>query len=299
MARPVAVTEDEAMKAARANRSAEASTASRPSGLYATSRVVSDLGECYFYHTFDLPEYGLVPGDWDLRSNVGRYFGGADFSGKRVLEVGCASGFLTFEMENRGADVVAFDLCEDYDFHPVPYARTDHVGFQRSFKETNSRKLNNSWWLARRALGSKARVVYGTAYDIPPSIGSVDVATFGCILLHLRDPFLALQSALRLTRGTVVITEQRQMSWQRRLRLWLGGPSAAAFMPDFRKTEPRVVWWYLTPTVIRRMIGVLGFEDSTVTYHSQIFQGRKTPMFTVVGRRTCESNSPKLPLTVG
>ena len=205
------------MNRTRARRTA----ASEP---YARPRHVFDLDECYFYHTLKLPGFGVVPGDWDLRANVDRYFGEVDFHRKRVLEVGCASGFLTFEMERRGADVVAFDLSKDFDFDPVPYERTDHRAFQREFKQTNSQKLNNAWWLAHRAVGSNARVVYGTAYDIPKSIGPVDMATFGCILLHLRDPFLALQNALRLTRETVVITEQRQMSWMRRLQLWLGGP---------------------------------------------------------------------------
>jgi hypothetical protein len=29
-------------------------------------------------------------------------------------------------------------------------------------------------------------------YDMPPAIGPVDVAVYGSILLHLRDPFRAL-----------------------------------------------------------------------------------------------------------
>jgi SAM-dependent methyltransferase len=254
--------------------------------VYAFPRVVTDPRECYFYHTLDLPGFGTVPGDWDLRAGVGHYFGGFDFRGRRVLEVGCASGFLTFAMERQGAEVVAFDLSEDFDFDPVPYARTDHEGFRQGFKQANSRRLNNGWWLAHRALGSRAQVVYGTAYDIPTAIGPVDAATFGCVLLHLRDPFLALQNALRLTRDTVIITEQMQMSRWARLRLWLAGGSAAAFLPDGRRCEPKVVWWYFSPGVIRRMIGVLGFEDAAVSYHTQTFQGRPMPMFTVVGRRT-------------
>jgi predicted nicotinamide N-methyase len=38
---------------------------------------------------------------------VDPYLGNFDFVGKRVLDVGAASGFLTFEMEKRGAEVVA------------------------------------------------------------------------------------------------------------------------------------------------------------------------------------------------
>jgi hypothetical protein len=38
--------------------------------------------------------------------------------------------------------------------------------------------------------------------------------------------------------------------------------------------------------VIKQMLGVLGFEDTTVNYHVQRFAGKRKPLFTVVGRRT-------------
>jgi hypothetical protein len=34
------------------------------------------------------------------------------------------------------------------------------------------------------------------------------------------------------------------------------------------------------------MLGILGFEETTVKYHVQRFEGRRNPQFTVVGRRT-------------
>jgi hypothetical protein len=63
--------------------------------------------DCDFYHTVEIPGRGVVHGQWDLRKHVDDYLGGYCFVGKRVLEIGPASGFLTFEMERRGADVVA------------------------------------------------------------------------------------------------------------------------------------------------------------------------------------------------
>ena len=52
----------------------------------------------------EIPGHGLVTGQWDLRGGVDDYLGKVAFAGQRVLEIGPASGFLTFEMEKRGAE---------------------------------------------------------------------------------------------------------------------------------------------------------------------------------------------------
>ena len=63
---------------------------------YAEPRAVASLDECYFYHTMDVPGHGTIKGEWDLRGRVDDYLGNFDFSGKRVLDVGAASGILSF-----------------------------------------------------------------------------------------------------------------------------------------------------------------------------------------------------------
>ena len=59
-----------------------------------------------------------------------------------------------------------------------------------------------------------------------------------------------------------------------------------AFLPNFRRVQPRESWWHFTPAAIKQMLGILGFEDTKVKYHVQRFEGRRNPQFTVVGRRT-------------
>jgi 2-polyprenyl-3-methyl-5-hydroxy-6-metoxy-1,4-benzoquinol methylase len=76
---------------------------------YAEPLHVKNVAECYFYHHMDLPGLKEVGKGWDLRKTIDDYLGHFDFRGKRVLDVGTASGFLTFEMEKRGAEVVSFD----------------------------------------------------------------------------------------------------------------------------------------------------------------------------------------------
>jgi hypothetical protein len=273
------------------------------SGVWAAPRAVNDLGECMFYHTMDVPGHGHVEGQWDLREGVGPYLGHVDLRGKRVLELGTADGFLTFEMERRGAEVVSYDLSEDFRWDVVPYARAAlvagrqgddaaWVAGEESYRG-GIRRLNNAYWLCHRAFGSGARAVYGTVYAVPAEIGEVDVTTFGAILLHTRDPFAALTSALRLTRETVIVTEPKE-----RLSL---PPAVAAlrnrlprrfrrpymrFNPDWRTGQDPDGWWRLTPELVVDFVGVLGFERTEVTHHTQVYRGRPRRMFTVVGHRT-------------
>ncbi len=248
--------------------------------LYATPRVVTDLTDCYFYHTVELPGYGLINGEWDLRRGIRDYLGEVDFAGKRVLEIGTSSGFVCFHMERAGADVVAYDLSDAHSIDIVPN-RCDLVRFAADYKH-HIRRLNNAYWLSHRANQSRARVVYGSVYDIPSAIGLVDISTFGCVLLHLRDPFLALQNALRLTRETVIVTEP----------LWTPEKfgkyttPVMEFLPDPTNAVADVTWWFLSPHLVQRFVALLGFEDSAVTTSRHIYKNQVVYAFTVVAKRT-------------
>lgn len=266
-------------------RAASKPAKSRAADVYATPRTVTDLQECAFYHTMDIPGYGLVEGPWDLRDAPHDYVGRIKLDGKRVLEIGTASGFLCFFMESKGAEVVAYDLSEDDAWDIVPYARYDADALLARRKEV-IRRLNNGYWLAHAAHGSSGKVVYGTVYEIPEAIGAVDVTTFGAVLRHLRDPFLALQRALALTRETVVVTANPSLRFSAPQMLFGRLKPAMAFLPEFTRCEPTESWWHLTPDTVQKFIGVLGFERSRVTYHVQRYNGRRRMMYTVVGHRT-------------
>ena len=262
---------------------------------FAPPRLVTDPAECHFYHREELPGLGLVGLEWDLRGVIDAYLGRVSFSGRRVLEMGTASGYLCREMEARGADLVAFDLSAEGSWDLVPFAGLD-VSALRAQMKRHIHHLNNGWWLAHRLCGSKARVVYGDIYDVPASIGPVDITTFGAILLHLRDPFRALESALRLTHETVVVTEVHP---EQPAGSALGSavprrshPSAHSgavyFLPDpeSRNAEGATTWWSLPPEAIRRFLGVLGFGKTQVIEHEPLFKGKKARFYTVVGTRT-------------
>jgi hypothetical protein len=256
---------------------------SNPS-LYASPRVVTDLGECIFYHTMDIPGVGHVDGIWDLRGRERAYIGGVDVRGQRVLEIGTANGFLCFYMEKHGAKVVAYDLDEhlDWDIVPTAGALAEGVPEQR---RRQIRQMNNGYWLCHRAFASKAKVVYGSAYEVPEAIGPVDTVTFCSVLLHLRDPFRAMQSGLRLAQRTAVVTERIIV---KRLPLYLlssAGLPCSGFEPRARANGPIETWWTLPPRLLKEYLAILGFGAQRTTFHFQTCGGQKRLMFTIVASR--------------
>jgi len=274
----------------------------------------------------DLPGYGEVGTEWDLRGGEESYLGGVSFHGKRVLELGTASGHLCRYMEGKGAEVIGFDLPVEGSWDLVPFAELDLSSYRVGMKN-HIETLKNGWWFTHSLMESRARVVYGNIYDVPAEIGPVDIATFGSILLHLRDPFQALHSALRLTREMVIVTElhpdqsavsgvdpvastESSSTWIRYLRhiglrrhlIYLlrktnvipslsqpPKPPCMYFVPKAEAGDllgQVTAWWTLPPEVICRFLGVLGFGDQVVTEHFQIFQGKSVRLYTVVGKRT-------------
>jgi SAM-dependent methyltransferase len=272
----------------------------RENEIYAQPRVITDLEDCFFYHTMEIPGYGHVEGVADLRGRERKYLGGVDFEGKRVLEIGTASGFLSFYMEKQGAEVVSYDLSERDAWDVVPFSQFDHKSLMKRVS-AGIRKLNNSYWLCHRAFNSKARMVYGSVYNIPEEIGEFDYTIFCATLVHFQNPFLALQNALKLTKEKVIVTDllgyRHILSY---ILNWFLKPRTV-FLPDYRRAQSWDVetalenrpaclsWWLLDPHIIKHFLGVLGFESTTVTFHVERlkdFRRGKSLTYTVVGQRT-------------
>jgi SAM-dependent methyltransferase len=273
---------------------------------------LATLADGYFYHSIDLPGLPTIHGAWDLRPNVDRYLGSLDLAGKRVLEVGAANGFLSFEMERRGAQVVPYDLSPDIlgdIMLPPGPARAE---FEAQYRVVIG-GLNRAWWHAQRAFGSALTLMHGTAYAVPGEVGEVDVTTFGSILLHLRDPYSALASAARLTRACIVVTDlflppfHSDSRVGRALQQLHIEPNAAAresgmiFNPS-RHRDP-CTWWNFSPGAIRSLLSAVGFGRARTTFHRQLFRPdfspwgpsaidaygktvESLPLFTVVAERT-------------
>ena len=91
-----------------------------------------------------------------------------NMAGMRALDVGCSDGYFSFEMERRGADVVAVD------FVPETY-----TGFAT----------------VREILGSRVTYRMDNVYNLEPQLyGHFDVVLFLGVLYHLRKPLAALDA---------------------------------------------------------------------------------------------------------
>lgn len=248
--------------------------------IYAEPRLVDDPSKCFFYHFMDLPGHGPV-GDygWDLRGGVEDYLGGIDLNGRRVLEIGPASGFLTFHMESKGAEVVAVELGPTTPWDIVPQSELDLDRILQD-RYTIMEEIRNGFWFARRALDGSAQVHYGSAYELPAGLGRFDISVMASVLLHTRDPLRIIEGCARRTHRTMVIVERH---WPE-----LGGSPIARLEPS-RDNGVWDTWWAFTPEFFVAYCGVLGFTETRVEFHEQrhISGGAEAqiPLFTVVAER--------------
>lgn len=252
---------------------------------YAVPKRGVRLEQCSFYHRLDIPgvkeldHFGM-----DLIGDEAAYLGNFDFSGKRVLEFGAASGGLTFWIEQQGADIVAMDLSPDVDKTSWDIFLPAGVDVDRTRKQMAAgiARLNNGFWYAHEYFGSRARLVHGSAYNVPRSIGKFDAVTLCAILLHLRDPIGALEHALEFTNDALIIADlvPFDLSAEERER------ALAVFFPRYRFTEHGgVTWWHMSPAVYRTYLETRGFEVSKPM--SGFFRARwgRVECFQLVARR--------------
>src|SRR5579862_9729421 len=75
-----------------------------------------------WWHSFELPDGTRIHGVSELaaqKMRIAQFPIPQDLSGKRVLDVGAWDGWFSFEMERRGAAVVAIDRFENPRFREI------------------------------------------------------------------------------------------------------------------------------------------------------------------------------------
>ncbi len=199
-----------------------------------------------WYHTIDLPGGISTPGTYDLRPALSR-LPWPELRGLRCLDVGSRDGFYAFEMERRGAaEVVSLDIDDPSDIH-FPAFRPENELIQNDL-DNGKRAFD----LAHQSLGSTVQRRCLSVYRLEPeAIGTFDFAVLGTLLLHLRDPALALSAIRRVLNGPLLVNEAVNPS----LDLFRRRPVAEALM--WRGTP---FWWLANPSGIARLLEAGGFD---------------------------------------
>ena len=141
---------------------------------------LEELARLGWYHSMDLPDGRVIPGFHSLatlRNRIAQFPLPADLRGSRALDIGAWDGWFTFELERRGARVVAVDS-------------TDIERFR----------------IARELLGSQAEYRIDDVCRLSPAqIGYFDIVMFLGVLYHLKHPMLALENVCELSTDIVCV----------------------------------------------------------------------------------------------
>ncbi len=142
--------------------------------------TTEDLEAKGWYHSIELPDGRVLQGTQSLarlRERAELYGIPSDLRGKRVLDIGAWDGWFTFEMERRGASVVAVDCVEIENFR-----------------------------YAHRQLGSRAEYLELDVYDLTPErVGRFDIVLCLGVVYHLKHPLLAIERVCDLTADMAIV----------------------------------------------------------------------------------------------
>ena len=186
----------------------------------------------------------------------------------RVLDIGCAEGYFSFEAERRGArEVVAID----------------------SFPES-IRRFN----ICRAALGSNATAFLANVYELSPrTFGTFDLVLFYGVFYHLRHPHLALEKIRSVCVGTMLfqttVEEHPALSDEPWAKFHPKGLMSGS---DETSWDPTVFWFFNSKCCVD-MIGAVGFNDvEIVSPHPQPFVVRAESPTQGKGEAPDQTKSP-------
>jgi tRNA (mo5U34)-methyltransferase len=128
----------------------------------------------YWYHPIEVRPGIVTPGANEARPVLEALDVPDDCRGMRVLDLGTRDGFFAFELERRGAEVVAVD---------------------------NMAMADSGFGVAAELLGSRVTYLQRNLYELDAAeLGTFDIVLFLGLLYHLPDPLGALRVVRNLTR---------------------------------------------------------------------------------------------------
>jgi tRNA (mo5U34)-methyltransferase len=193
--------------------------------------------EPYWFHKMEVLPGLFSPGWSDAAVEKLPHYGlPQDLTGKRVLDIGCAEGFFSFEAEKRGArEVIAIDSFPD-----------------------SVRRFN----IVKEARRSNATAFLMNVYDLEPSrLGTFDLVLFYGVFYHLKHPQYALERIQSVCTGDLLF--QTYMLEEPSLK----GIPWARFYPHGMMSGSRnemfdpTVFWLFNSACCLAMLDHVGFVD--------------------------------------
>jgi 2-polyprenyl-3-methyl-5-hydroxy-6-metoxy-1,4-benzoquinol methylase len=199
--------------------------------------------ERYWFQRIELFPGYYSPGWDDPTANKLPYYGlPEDLTGMRVLDIGCAEGFFSFEAERRGArEVIGID------------SFTDSV-----------RRFN----IVKEARQSNATAFLMNVYDLEPKrLGTFDLVLFYGVFYHLKHPQLALERIRSICTGTLLF--QTHVFEDPAVKDTPVGRFYPHGMPSGPKGEhfDVTIFWLFNSTCCAAMLDHVGFTDLETVSH--------------------------------
>jgi tRNA (mo5U34)-methyltransferase len=230
---------------------------------------LGDVSRYYWYHTIDLGAGLITPGLYDYRETISSFPFPQDMTGLRVLDVGPATGFFSFEFERRGASVVAMELPSLRDLDRFPgqsvessLARIERMIFPDSVDGLSEHRRRDSerevyrcllkapFEFCRDRLGSGVERRFSTVYDLPAN-EKFDLVFVGDVLVHTLYPLKALASAAAACKGSLIFAQMLPPGAQE--------PPAMIYTGGADPNEDEVSWWLPNKSCLIEMLRKLGF----------------------------------------
>ncbi len=205
-----------------------------------------------WYHTIELPDGVVTPGAHDHRGLPAQVGLPADLTGMRVLDVATFDGFWAFELERRGASVVAVDVAS--------VAGLDWPGGVAEIvaAEGLDAPFGESFAVAHAALGSTVQRVPCSVYDLDPAgLGTFDLVFFGDLLLHLERPLAALRAIRSVASDRLVMVDRFDAELTRLAR-------THGALLRYEGGWQGLEWWAPSLPALVQLVTDAGFDDAAV-----------------------------------
>lgn len=193
--------------------------------------------EPYWFQRIELLPGFYTPGWSDPAEEKLPYFGlPEDLTGMRVLDIGCAEGFFSFEAERRGArEVIGIDSFPD-----------------------SVRRFN----IVKAARQSNATAFLMNVYDLEPNrLGTFDLVLFYGVFYHLKHPQLALERIRNVCTGSLLfqtsMLEEPSVQGTPWARFYPHGLPSGSDQEMFDVT----VFWLFNSACCVAMLDHVGFVD--------------------------------------